>query len=63
MRASRHAKDRMIERGISKGEAVETLVKGAKRRRGYRIFSQLRGIEVVFVAKPCNQLVITLFRR
>ena len=63
MRASRHAEDRMIERGISRTDAVEAITKGAKRRRGPKVFSQLRGIEVVYVQKPCNQLVITIYRR
>ena len=63
MRASRHAEDRMIERGISRREAVEAISKGAKRRRGHKVFSQLRGIEVVYEARPCNQLVITIYRR
>ena len=63
MRTSRHAEDRMIEREISRREAVETISKGAKRMRGPKVFSQLRGIEVVYVQKPCNQLVITIYRR
>jgi hypothetical protein len=63
MRATRHAKDRMIERSISKGEAMETISRGAKRRRGPKVLSQLRGIEVVYVQKPCNHLVITICRR
>ena len=63
MGTSRHAEDRMIERGITRREAVETLSKGAKRMRGPKVFSQLRGIEVVYVQKPCNQLVITIYRR
>ncbi len=63
MRASRHAEDRMVERGISRTDAVEAITKGAKRMRGPKVFSQLRGIEVVYVQKPCNQLVITIYRR
>jgi hypothetical protein len=53
----------MIERGISKSETVEAITKGAKRRRGRKVFSQLRGIEVVYETRPCNHLVITLYRR
>jgi hypothetical protein len=60
---SAHAKDRMIERGISKWEAIEAMAKGAKRCNGPRIFAQLRGIEVVYVPRPCTQFVITLYRR
>jgi hypothetical protein len=62
-RPSAHAKGRMIERGISRQEATEAIVKGAKRQNGPRIFAQLRGIEVVFVQRPCNHFVITLYRR
>jgi len=62
-RPSHHAKDRMIERGISRVEAVEAIAKGAKRRNGPRVFAQLRGIEVVYVSRPCNDYVITLYRR
>ena len=60
---SAHAKDRMIERGISRWEAIEAMDKGAKRRNGPRIFAQLRSIEVVYVQRPCTQFVITLYRR
>jgi len=63
MRPSRHAEDRMIERGISRAEAIETIAKGAKRRKGRKVYTQLRGIEVVYEARPCNQLVMTLYRR
>jgi hypothetical protein len=62
-RPTAHAKDRMIERGISRSEAVDAVSKGAKRRRGCKIFSQYRGIEVVYVQRPCNQNVLTLYRR
>jgi hypothetical protein len=62
-RPSTHAKDRMIERGISRREAVESMVKGAKRCDGPRIFTRLRGIEVVYVQGPCTSYVITLSRR
>lgn len=63
MRATRHAEDRMIEHGISRTEAVEAIKKGAKLRRGHKILTRSRGIEVVYVARPCNHLVITLYRR
>jgi len=53
----------MIERGISRQEATEAIVKGIKRQNGPRIFAQLRGIEVVFVQRPCNHYVVTLYRR
>jgi len=53
----------MIERGISRSEAEEAIVKGAKLRRGLKVFSRLRGIEVVYRKRPCNHQVITLYRR
>ncbi len=62
-RPSAHAKDRMIERGISRREAVEAISRGAKRRNGPRIFAKHRSIEVVYVQRPCTQFVITLYRR
>jgi len=63
VRATRHAADRMMERGISRTEASEAILKGAKLRRGRRILARLKGIEVVYEARPCNHLVITLYRR
>lgn len=62
-RPSVHAKDRMIERGISRREAVEAMAKGAKRRNGPRIFAQLRDVEVGYIQRPCTQFVVTLYRR
>ena len=62
-RPSQHAKDRMIERGISRTEAEETIAKGAKLRRGQKVFSRLRGVEIVYRKFPCNHHVITLNRR
>jgi hypothetical protein len=62
-RPTNHAKDRMIERGISRGEAVETITRGAKLRRGSKVLSRLRGIEIVYRPKKCHYHVITLYRR
>lgn len=62
-RPTQHAKDRMIERGISRDEAEETITRGAKLRRGQKVFSRLEGIEIVYRKKPCNHHVITLYRR
>lgn len=62
-RPTSHAKDRMIERGIARDEAVDALMKGAKMKRGHKILTRYRGIEVVYVQKPCNYQVITLYRR
>ena len=63
VRATKHAEDRMIERGISRNEANEAIMKGAKLRRGRRILTRLRGMEVVYEPRRCNNLVITLYRR
>ena len=53
----------MIERGISRSEAGEAIAKGAKLRRGGKVLTRLRGIEVVYEPRRCNNLVITLGRR
>lgn len=53
----------MIERGISRNEAIETIARGAKLRRGSRVLSRLRGIEVVYRPGKCHYHVITLYRR
>jgi len=52
----------MIERGISKHEATEVIQKGAKTQQGKKILAQMKNIEVVFVQRPCNYHVITLYR-
>ena len=56
-----HAKDRMIERGLSRGGVLEAILKGAKRRIGRKIISKFKGYEVVFIQKPCNYHVITVY--
>jgi hypothetical protein len=53
----------MIERGISRTEANEAIMKGAKLRRDRRILTRMRGMEVVYEPRRCNNLVITLYRR
>ena len=63
VRATKHAEDMMIERGISRIEANEAIMKGAKLRRGRRILTRMRGMEVVYEPRRCNNLVITLYRR
>ena len=62
-RPTRHAKLQMIERGISRGEAEEAIARGVKLRRGPKILTRLRGIEVVYQPRKCNNHVITLHRR
>jgi hypothetical protein len=53
----------MVERGISKGEMMDTIIRGAKRRDGPKIVSMLRRIEVVFIPKKCNLVVLTTYRK
>jgi hypothetical protein len=53
----------MIERGISREEATETIMKGAKKKKGNKIFALLRKIEVVYYQKPCNYRIITIYWR
>ena len=58
-----HAKNRMIERGISKDTAIEIILKGSKRYIKKKVFARLKGIEVLYVQKPCNFHVITIYWR
>jgi len=53
----------MIERGISRDLALEAILKGSKRHRDKKIFARLKGIEVLYVQKPCNFHVITIYWR
>jgi hypothetical protein len=58
-----HAKHRMIERGISREEATEAILKGAKKKKGNKIYALLKKIEVVYYQKPCNYRIITIYWR
>ncbi len=58
---SYHAKDQMIERGISKEELIEVIQRGAKRIYGSKIISALKKMEVVYKQQPCHYFVITLY--
>lgn len=61
-RPSSHAKDKMIERGISKEEILETILKGAKRAfEENKIISFFKGFEVVYRQFPCNYFIITVY--
>lgn len=62
-RPTEHAKDRMIERGISKDDVLEVILKGAKKRKEKKILAKLRRIEVVYLQKPCNYHIVTMYRR
>ena len=58
-----HAKHRMIERGISREEATEAILKVAKKKKGNKLFTLMRKIEVVYYQKPCNYRIITIYWR
>lgn len=58
---TKHAKDQMIERGISKQEVLEAITKGAKKRQEHKIITRYRKIGVVFIQKPCHYFVITTY--
>lgn len=61
VRPSEHTIKRMVERGISRTEVSETVNKGAKRVSGKKIISRYGKLEAVYVQRPCNQFVITVY--
>ena len=60
---SRHARMRMVERGISEREVSEAITKGSKRRKGKEIIAAHRHIEVVFKIVNKEYYVITVMLR
>lgn len=60
-RPSKHAKDKMIETGISKIEILDGILKGAKKVFREKIISTFQGFEVVYRQLPCNYFVITVY--
>ncbi len=60
-RPSQHAKDKMIETGISKIEILESVLMGAKRTMHNKIVSVFKGFEVVYRPLPCNYFIITVY--
>jgi hypothetical protein len=60
---SKHAKDQMVLRGISKKEIMDSILKGAKRFQGKKIIGLFGKVEVVFLKKPCHYFVITVYWR
>lgn len=60
---SKHAKDQMIARGISKMEIMDCILKGAKRLDGKRIIGVFGKLEVVFLKKTCHYFVVTAYWR
>ena len=61
LRPSLHAQDRLVERGITQGEILEAINKGAKRIHGERIIVLFRGFELVYRPMPCNYFIITVY--
>lgn len=53
----------MLERGLSKKEIMDAVLKGAKRVKGRKITSLFKRIEVVFIKGICNYFVITSYWR
>ncbi len=62
-RPTRHMKNMMLERGLSKKEIMDAILKGAKRAKGKKITSLFKRIEVVFIKVICNYFVITSYWR
>ncbi|MFQ6137131.1 MAG: DUF4258 domain-containing protein [Candidatus Hydrothermarchaeales archaeon] len=60
---SKHAKDQMVLRGISKKEIMDSVLKGVKRFQGGKIIGLYGKVEVVFLKKPCHYFVITAYWR
>ena len=60
---SRHARLRMIERGISEKEVNDAVNKGTKRRQGKKIAATYRHLEVVFKKVKEDYYVITVMAR
>lgn len=62
LRPSIHARNMMTERGISQGETIETINKGAKKLQEKKIVSFYRNIGIVYKKKPCNIFIVTAYR-
>jgi hypothetical protein len=60
---SRHARMRMVERGISVREVRDTILKGSKRAQGNKIVSAHKHLEIVFRKLDDGYYVITVMLR
>ena len=56
----RHARERMILRGISQGEVREAIRKGTKRTERGKIVASYSYFEVVYVVRGEDYFVITV---
>jgi hypothetical protein len=63
IRYSKHARKRMIERGISEKEVAEAIQKGTKRAQDTKIVAAYTYFEVVFKKIGDDVYVITVMRR
>jgi hypothetical protein len=57
---SRHARQRMVLRGISRDEVETAIQVGSKTRQGSRVVAAHRYFEVVYVVRGTRILVITV---
>lgn len=57
---SRHARVRMVERGVSASEVRDAVRRGVKRRQGDRVVAAYRHFEVVFRKQGDRVFVITV---
>ena len=60
---SKHARMRMVERGISAKEVNEAINKGSKRKRGKEVISAYKHIIVVFKVANKKYYIITVMSR
>ena len=60
---SRHARLRMVERGISSKEIADAINKGSKRIQGDKILAAHKNLEVVFKKQDDVCYVITVMLR
>jgi hypothetical protein len=63
IRYSAHARERMIERGISEHEVKKAIAKGRKRRLDGRIIVSYTYFDVVYIMKNGRCYVITVMLR
>lgn len=57
---SQHAVERMVLRGITRGEVEAALRSGSKSRQGNRIVAAYRYFEVVYAVREDRILIITV---
>ena len=60
-RPTLHAERMIVERGISKSELVEAVLRGVKKIKNKKIIAVYRHIEVVYRKLPCEFIIITVY--